>query len=116
MNPDRECKMCARLVDWAGLEDERPVPMSELLELLPKQKVKTVVEIDPDPFGTGKYEYEDYINTDEINNAIKILKKRVEDCPACVLAALRQKKIIVPTTDFDYQSECREFWNNDEIF
>jgi hypothetical protein len=111
LNPNRKCKMCDKLVDWAGLEDQRPVPMDKLLEVLPKPKEVTRKEYWEDPFGPGYRKYETIENIDEINAAIEKLKEITEGCPACILAALRQKGIMVPTTDFDYGAECREFWS-----
>jgi hypothetical protein len=94
MNPERACRMCAVV----GVS---PSPMTELLAMLPEP------EWHPDDLG-----FETFVNIKEINEAIDALQEKVRDCPACTLAAIRQKGILVPITKFDYTSATKGFWND----
>lgn len=39
-------------------------------------------------------------------------RKLTGNCPACLMAAMRQAKIPVPMfTDFDYTKECKAVWD-----
>lgn len=92
-NPNRDCRMC--IAASGAMPD-----MKELLLLMPKP----VVHAD-DPMGDRTP-----INIKEINKAIEKVREESEGCPACILSALRQKNICVPTTNFDYKKEVKEFW------
>ena len=89
-NPERSCRMC----DKAG---GHGFDMSELLAMLPSP-------IEQDDYGT-------IVNIDEINEAIDSLRDKVEGCPACVMATIRQKGIPVPATNFDFKKELESFWS-----
>lgn len=93
LNPDRECGMC-RVVG------EQQVPMTELLAMMPEPQYK-------------EWEHGTYLmNTDEVNAAIDVLHEATGSCPACILAVLRQKRIRVPETKFDYKAENLRFWQS----
>lgn len=80
----------------------RPIEMNELLALLPEMKEFTYMDAD-------QYSYS---VSDEliIHEAIEALREKTENCPACILAAIRQKGIIVGVTPFDYKKEVEIFW------
>jgi hypothetical protein len=84
MNPERSCRMCDK-TGGHGFD------VSELLAMLPSPA-------------------ESIANINEINEAIKKLQVKVEHCPACVLAAIRQKKIPVGATSFNFKKELDNFW------
>jgi len=61
-------------------------------------------------------EYEEFnnrvlVNEEKINEAIGKLWQEV-GCPACTLAALRQKGIPPRWTCFDFEKECHDFWGD----
>lgn len=97
MNPERACRMCER----AG---EAPTPIKELLAMLPEPHI-------------GEGFHYPLINIEEIDRAIETVHEKTE-CPACTLAAIRQKGIMVPMTKFNYRAACNDFWaewQEDEI-
>jgi hypothetical protein len=56
--------------------------------------------------------YFDLKNEEEIKEALLKLKDKANHCPACILAALRIKKINCYTVDFNYKKEKEEFWED----
>ncbi len=96
MNPNRQCGMCRFL-------DQTQSNLDEAMNILPDPE-KYYKE---DAFGTGGYE-----NLDKaVEEIMQTLRDFVGNCPACILAALRQKKIPVPLVlSFDFSKECKEAW------
>ena len=101
MNPNRICRMCKMVAD------DRPqgflqLKVCELTALLPKAvEIKTRL--------TG---YDNY-DSAAINAALPALRNAAGDCPACIMAALRQAGLPVPAaTDFNFTEECAELWDN----
>ena len=94
MNPDRECRMCV-LVSGAYAD------LSKMMELLPEMKTQD------DNYGGVIV-----LNEDEIQEAMKKVREECENCPACILAAIRQKGIFVNVTGFDYKKEVASFWGD----
>lgn len=92
MNPNRECRMCA-------LIGELPESIEKLKSVLPEMKT---VE--------NSWGCIDILNEDEIREAVKKLRNKADNCPACVLATIRQKGIYVNVTGFDYKKEIAGFW------
>lgn len=111
LNPERACRVCGLLNGGS-----HRIPMEELLDLLP----------DPSAFlaaqwmscdclwRNGEYAHgEDCPNeavrlTRALTEAMPKLREAVQDCPACILAALRQKKIPVPFVEgFDFKAEMQ---------
>jgi len=88
MNPNRGCRMCLKGLAEGG-------DMSRLLPLM------------PDPIWNDSGDLE---NLAQINEAIEKVRKECGDCPACILATLRQKRIPSYPTDFNYKYECERFW------
>lgn len=96
MNPNRVCGMCAMMGDI-----EQP-DLAELKALLPIPK--------------------DYLHTDdmgswynsgldaEIEKAMPTLREKTENCPACIMAALRQNGIpIGMVNSFKFKDECKKW-------
>jgi len=93
MNPDRECRMCP--------EDD-PADLKELIALLPDPNE----HIEYNEYG-GTY-LNQHLNTLVEDAMIEI--RKLTDCPACILSALRQKGIPVPlVTTFDYRKESKAY-------
>jgi hypothetical protein len=96
LNPDRECKVCLMINDTS-----KPIPMSELLEIL------------PDPSNYNKeYSEEGHRSLYALTLvALPILRDKVNNCPACIMAALRQKKIPVPMVEeFSFKEEMKSIF------
>jgi hypothetical protein len=87
LNPNRRCKMC--IIITGG---DEPVPMSELAALLPG-------EVDH-PF------------SNPVAEALPNLREKVDNCPCCIMAALRQKGLAgYVTTEFDFRKECQAIFD-----
>jgi len=92
LNPNRVCGYCK------FLEREQP-KIIDLLALLPN----------PDDFKWYSSTF-----TTAVEESLPKLREATESCPACIMAALRQKGIPVPiATNFDFKKECQKIW--DEI-
>ena len=96
-NPLRECRVCKMV---AGEQK----PIAELLALLPKPVSRE------DEYGFVVFNKD---TTENVNAALPSLRDACENCPACIIAALRQKGIPVPlATDFDFKREMGSIWND----
>lgn len=97
MNPDRICRLCLRV-------DEVQKPMKELLALLP----------DPNSFQSDTNEfpfYDEELLQKAIEAVMPTLREATNNCPNCILAALRQKGIpVLMATSFSYKNEMTAFW------
>lgn len=99
-NRHRVCGVCKML------EHEQP-NMGDLLALLPEPK-------DHMSYGEWHSGLED---GDCISSAVEVclpeLRKAAGDCPACIMAALRQKGIPVPCAiGFDFTKEMQAIWTD----
>ena len=97
MNPNRKCGYC-------GLLDQEQVDISCLMILLPNPK-----EYEENLEFGGK----GYVGLGRVvNEALPKLREVCGSCPACVMAALRQKGIPVPiANDFDFKAEGQAIWD-----
>ncbi len=94
-NPGRLCRVCQMI-------KEEQAPIEELLALLP-EAVKD--EVESKLTGDG-VETCMVFDAKEINEALPALREAANNCPACVMAALRQKGWPVPVaTDFSFTKE-----------
>ena len=92
LNPHRICGYCKLL-------DQEQPEIDDLLAILPSPEKHS-------GYGNALYA--------AIEDALPKLREAAGGCPACILAALRQKGIPVPmATNFDFKKECQEIW--DEI-
>lgn len=89
MNPDRVCRFCA------AMEAEQQ-PMAELLAMLPPRK-----ECSTDYGGIS-------ITTGE--HDLDAVRRTTENCPACILAVIRQSGGVSHMYGFDFKKEGDEFW------
>ncbi len=101
LNPHRTCRMC-KMLDYVYSEG----------------KLKNLIKILPNP---KDYEKEDVCNDfktnyfsgleEAVEKVMPELRKESGDCPACILAALRQKGIPVPMVQsFNFTEECKKIW------
>lgn len=99
MNPNRVCRMCT-------LFENLQHPITEIIALLPDPKKYRVVEENgAEYFGNGLAE--------AVGTALPEVRKLVENCPACIMAGLRQAGIPGNIThEFDFKKES-ESWMND---
>ena len=105
LNPNRICRVCKMdHGDWTQREGEQK-PLTDLLVLLP----------DPSSYLVSDRWGEGFSNTltDIVNSVLPKLREISGDCPACIMAALRQKGIPLPmVTDFNFTKEMKEIWDD----
>jgi len=90
MNPNRVCRTCL-------LMEATQAKMEDLIAILPNAELH-------------KTDSDDYSPTLTVaaNEVLPKLRKAANNCPACILAAIRQAHIPVPmVTDFDFAAELR---------
>jgi len=107
-NPDRECEMCQHTE-----LGHHEIPMSKLVAMLPRKAdfEETFDETD-DEFS---YSHVMYPGLGEaIEKAMDALRDCVGNCPACILAALRQADLCdqVGPEVFDYKGEKKNLWDS----
>lgn len=99
LNPCRVCRMCE-------LSQGEQKPMAELLALLPE------LQTEPEISSEDGHAYFHPDQTGDVNDALKALRKATGNCPVCILAALRQKKLpVYAATDFDFAAEMKATWD-----
>jgi hypothetical protein len=102
LNPNRVCRVC-KMKHGEDMQPFKQRPIEELKRLLP----------DPSLFKTED-EFENIIFdglTEKVNEALPALREVCGNCPACIMAALRQKGIPVPVaTDFKFSDEMKAIW------
>ena len=98
MNPNRVCGFCHLL-------EQKQTNLVEAMQLLPEPKDYIKEEV------LGSLIFTSYNGLDEAAEAIMPkLRDFTGNCPACILAALRQKEISLWITSFDFQKESKEIW------
>lgn len=99
LNPARVCGMCKMV-------KHPQANMPDLLALLPNPET---LEIPSDEAAWEGRTFTDINGS--LAAALPLLRAKSHNCPACILAALRQKKIPVPmVTEFNYTDECKAVW------
>ena len=97
-NPKRKCGMCTFLE-----LDQKPI--SEMLNLLPEPEKYKVF------YNEDKTAYEFHLLKEAMIEPLKKLRELTDNCPACILAALRQKKIHTDFAEgFDYKKEVQKIF------
>ena len=97
MNPNRKCRMCDFV---AGTQK----PIRDLMALLPDPKAFEKKMTDCD------FTFFDGLDG-AVTKALPALRDSTDNCPACIMAALRQKGIPVPCANgFNFTQECKELW------
>ena len=97
MNPDRVCRMCA----W--IDDHDQLTMPELRRLLPD-----TVEVETQ---WGATYIQPVVPGDVYAVMFAALQRASADCPACILAALRQTGLSAPQDTWSYAAACKAFWD-----
>jgi len=105
LNPNRECRVCSLLENSRDADYERKT-LPELIAMLPD---------------SGPYNALDGLDIyDDCRTLIKALeavlpafRRATGDCPACMMAALRQAKIPVPMMEgFDFKREMQNIMDS----
>jgi hypothetical protein len=105
LNPARDCGICG------FLNGGMAVSTADLMALLPDPaKFKRMVVSDPGEEWSYEYEETDDEGLRAATHAVlPKLRQLTDDCPACILAALRQRGIPVPVvTDFNWTTEFKD--------
>lgn len=106
MNPDRECRMCKMVSPGYERADFQPAPLHVLIALLPNRF--SLVSKNHELQQAGVLTDTDGL----LKSAIPVLRKATGNCPACMLAAIRQAGIPVPMAeDFNFTAEVKDIWN-----
>ena len=103
LNPSRSCRVC----DLQG--GSHGLPVSALVALLPDSKPyqASISTINTDDWKIHK------TLSDAVKAAMPALREAVFQCPACIMAALRQAKIPVPMADdFDFKAEMKSIFDD----
>lgn len=103
LNPDRDCRVCGLI--GASMK-VGAVRMAALTAILPKY-----VPYQGDSFGGCTPEYAVFCKA--LPAAIPALREETDNCPACIMAAIRQAGIPVPMVDdFDFRAEMQTIFND----
>lgn len=98
MNPERQCRVC-------GFLELHQKPMIVLRGCFP---IKTDVMVQ-DEFGYTVT----YLGSLKIGEGLTKLRELTENCPACILATIRQSGIPVPAVEgFDFMAEMAAAWTS----
>jgi len=99
LNPNRICGFCK-------LMDKGQSVLVEIIKLLPNPK--DYIEEDK------KFGWTSYVGLDvAVAKALPKVREAAEDCPACIMAALRQAGIPMPIAKgFDFKKECESIWSD----
>jgi len=93
--------------DYCQNEFEQ-APIDALLAVLPDPRPFQIFDEDEH----SEFFYFSNKLTIAVNAALPKLREISGNCPACIMAALRQKGIPVPmATDFDFTLEMEEIWS-----
>lgn len=98
LNPNRKCRMCALME--GGETSAQPLPV--LIALLPDSAAFHTRDVSN---FTAAYDVEKAFR-EAVDAAIPALRVAAANCPACIMAALRQSKIPVPMVEgFNFKTE-----------
>lgn len=105
LNPTRQCGICDKM------DADKTPRLAELLQIIGDKDQYEKIESER---GLG---FEVYtfvmLDQDKLNAMLPKLREAANDCPACIMAALRQSGVPVPAvTHFDYKKELDIFWSN----
>lgn len=105
LNPNRKCGICGFGNGVAELALLMPDPA-------PIKDPRPMVILDRPSDGDDYNEIEDAFRA-ECNAALPAVRAAVENCPACIMAIIRQRGIPVPVvTDFNYKAEHTSYWDD----
>jgi len=102
MNPGRDCRVCGLMGGSVKVGAEK---MAGLVAILPDA---TAYLSDDGIYWEGDVDNEHAKLSRAVAEALPKLREETDDCPACIMAALRQAKIPVPMVEgFDFKTEMR---------
>lgn len=101
LNPERVCGMCKLI--------KRSQPdLANAVSFLPDPKLYEVSEIN---LGVESYYFKGLENA--VEQLMDNLRDKLDDCPVCIMAALRQRGIpVTMIKSFDYKKESKEELDN----
>ena len=106
MNPKRVCRVCAMVQDCPLEETQQHDPVALAAMLPDPSEHKNLTE--------ENFEYIDDSIKEPLAKAVQAVREVCGGCPACIMAALRQRGIPVPLAEgLDFKKEMQSFW--DEI-
>lgn len=106
LNPKRQCKMCGLIEGGNGSE------LPEMLALLP-DPAQFMQVIPADQWSKERVILDDEKIKPLIAAVLPAMRELCQDCPVCLLAAFRQKKIPVPLVDgFNYKEEMKSMFGD----
>lgn len=112
LNPRRECGMC-KIVAGGRDSDFVQSPLAEIVASLP----------DPEILLSSQWDFRNELASEQtmqtgIQTALSELRRKTGNCPACMLAALRQRGHCVPMFEgFNYKTESEDalrMWSEDQ--
>ncbi len=108
MNPKRICRVCKFVRDDTPfgyrISDDRTPDTAALVALLPE-----ITQFERDE--NGSFSGNAIIKS--VNVALGPLRKATDNCPACIMAAIRQAKIPVSVaTGFSFTDEMKSVWSD----
>ena len=99
MNPNRTCRVCVLLEEHQG-------PVGLLEAMLPDSGEYLMTD------ESGVLSFQSAL-TDAANAALPALREAANNCPACILAAIRQRGIpVAEVSDFDWSKEMEAVWDD----
>ena len=100
LNPKRECGMCK-------LADAEQPDLSVLTAILPLPETISTTQYSDD----GKHSWIAFREVD--GDTMKDLREAAGNCPACIMAAFRQRGIPVSlATGFNFTEESKRVWSD----
>ncbi len=97
LNPNRECRMCEKI------ETLRQPPMADLVAIMPNPEQYKEIH--------AEHGYEMYPGLQvPFEAALAKLIDAAQDCPMCILAALKQSGTVQFNATWDFQKECKSIW------
>lgn len=101
MNPARACRVCGII---GGAVIPKPEALAAMVALFPAGPIP------PYDDETGRNAYHDAVNA-----AMPKVRELADDCPACILSAIRQAGVPAFLPEgFDFKSEMRGIFDNIE--
>ena len=101
LNPNRTCGFCVKL-----LQQEQSDIATIIASLPPESEYLKVEKL-------GDQEWTSY-DSEYLNGILlPIIREKTGDCPACIMAVLRQAYIPTPAvSDFDFKKERQDIWDD----
>jgi len=108
LNPNRKCGVC-------GMIEETQEPIAVLLDCLPEfDSLKIPCGYGSNDINDG-YSIADSFKTEALKFT-KALRDKANNCPACMMAAFRQKGIPIPEIKelglYDFTKEMQSIWSD----